>query len=54
LTWKTIVANQLPGVTDNPPTVVIDASNVATVTVRWRAPGESAAHNYVLVARING
>lgn len=54
VTWKATVANRLPGVTDNPPTVVIDANSVATVTVRWRAPGESAAHNYVLVARING
>lgn len=54
VTWKATVANQLPGVADNPPTVLIDANSVATVTVRWRAPGESAAHNYVLVARING
>ena len=52
--WTGDVANILPGVADNPPTVVIDNNNVATVTVRWRSPGESAAHNYVLVARIKG
>lgn len=52
--WKTAVANVLPGAADNPPSVVIDDNNVATVTVRWRAPGETAAHNYVLVARITG
>lgn len=54
VSWKTSVGNVLPGVADNPPTVVIDANNVATVTVRWKAPGEPAAHNYVLIARING
>lgn len=52
--WQTSVGSLLPGVATNAPTVVIDANNVATVTVRWRAPGEEAAHNYVLVARING
>lgn len=53
-TWKTSVENTLPGVATNLPTIVIDASNVATITVRWQAPGEPAAHNYVLIARING
>lgn len=56
--WQTSVGSLLPGVDPsaetNLPTVVIDANNVATVTVRWRAPGETAAHNYVLIARING
>ena len=51
--WKTSVASVLPGVAANQPTIQIDASNVATVTVRWQAPGEAAAHNYVLIARIN-
>lgn len=54
VTWKTGVTNLLPGVTANPPTVEIDASNVTTVTVRWQSPGEAAPHNYVLIARING
>lgn len=53
-TWKTSVADALPGVDANPPTVAIDVNNSVTVTVRWRAPGEQAAHNFVLVTRIDG
>lgn len=52
--WKTNVASALPGVDTNPPTVAIDANNSVTVTVHWRAPGEQAAHNFVLVTRIDG
>jgi len=52
--WQTDVANALPGAAANAPTIAIDADNVATVKVRWQAPGEAAAHSYVLVARING
>lgn len=54
LTWKANVQQVLPGVASNAPTVVIDASNVATVTIWWQSPGESAPHNYVAIARING
>ena len=54
LTWKTSVANALPGVASNAPTIAIDASNVATVTVWWQSPGEAKPHNYVAIARING
>lgn len=54
LAWRTRVTAILPGVATNAPTVSIDANNVATITVRWRAPGEPAAHNHVLVARIDG
>lgn len=54
ITWKTNVANTLPGVASNAPTVAIDASNVATVTIWWQSPGEAAPHNYVAIARING
>ncbi|MHB1591056.1 MAG: type IV pilus modification PilV family protein [Sulfuricella sp.] len=54
LTWKTNVQQALPGVASNAPTIAIDASNVATVTVRWQSPGESGPHNYVAIARING
>lgn len=52
--WKTDVANVLPGAEANAPTIEIDADNVATINIRWQAPGEAAAHSYVLVARING
>lgn len=54
LTWKASVAQALPGVTSNAPTITIDASNAATVTIWWQLPGESAPHNYVAIARING
>ena len=54
ITWETNVANTLPGVASNAPTIAIDASNVATVTVWWQSPGEAAPHNYVAIARING
>lgn len=54
LTWKTNVQQVLPGVASNAPTIAIDASNVATVTIWWQSPGESAPHNYVAIARING
>lgn len=53
-TWKTQVEATLPGATANPPTVVVGANNQVTVTVRWQAPSESAAHRFVLVAQING
>ena len=53
VTWKSAVTNTLPGIAANPPTIAIDVNNVATVTVLWQAPGEPAAHNYVLSARIN-
>ncbi|GIZ50423.1 type IV pilus modification PilV family protein [Noviherbaspirillum aridicola] len=48
--WRDKVRAALPGAADNAPTVAIDDS-VATITVRWQAPGE-AAHSHVLVARI--
>lgn len=53
-TWKANVANTLPGVAANAPTIAIDASNVATITIWWQSPGEAAPHNYVAIARING
>lgn len=44
----------LPGAdTDgNQPSVAIDASNTVTVTIRWQAPGEPAAHKYVTIATV--
>lgn len=54
LTWQTAVANALPNVASNAPTITIDANNVATITVMWQLPGEAAAHKYTVSARING
>jgi type IV pilus assembly protein PilV len=53
VTWKSDVTNAMPGSAANPPTITINTSNVATITVRWQAPGEPAAHNYILSALIN-
>ncbi|MEN3291928.1 MAG: type pilus assembly protein PilV [Burkholderiales bacterium] len=59
LAWKAKVIATLPGITDaapgaNLPTIAIGADNKVTVTVRWKAPGESGAHNYVAITRITG
>lgn len=44
----------LPGadISGNEPVVAIDATNTVTITIRWQAPGETAAHNYVTVATV--
>jgi type IV pilus assembly protein PilV len=49
------VADTLPGVAANPPTVNVDATGVVTVTVNWIAPNEPASatpHSYVAIAQI--
>ncbi len=50
----TATGTGLPGAanTTNGPTVAIDANNNVTITIRWQAPGEEAAHNYVTVATV--
>lgn len=53
--WANTVAQALPGVSGvpaNAPTIAIDASNNATVTVFWQAPDETVAHNYSAIAVI--
>jgi type IV pilus assembly protein PilV len=54
LAWKASVEASLPGAAANPPTVVVGANNVVTITVQWQSPGETTPHNYVAVAQING
>jgi type IV pilus assembly protein PilV len=56
LTWVAAVSSALPGVAVdvNPPIISINANNVATITVRWQAPGESTVHKFEVIARING
>ena len=54
-TWKRTVIEALPGVADNPPTVVVGADYKVTVTVKWLAPTEptgTPAHQYVVTAKI--
>ena len=50
--WKAQVEATLPGATANPPTIVVGADNLVTVTVQWQAPGETSPHNFVLVNQI--
>lgn len=52
LPWRTEVQSSLPNAATNPPTVSIDANNIATVTVFWTPPGSSVAHNFVAMAQI--
>ena len=42
----------LPGVAGNPPAIVIGDDGNVVVTLRWKAPGESDAHQYVAATRI--
>lgn len=54
-TWLPRVTATLPGAVANPPTIVVDAQGIATVTVNWLAPNEAVGatpHNYVTIAQI--
>ena len=48
------VAGTLPGATAAMQQITIGANNVVTVTVCWQAPRETAPHQHVAVAQING
>ena len=54
--WNTKVTGLLPQDPANPgttaPTIAI-SSQQATVTVRWKPPGDSTVSQYVMVAQIN-
>lgn len=47
-----VVTNCLPGVTANPPTVVVGDNNLVTITVKWQAPQETTPHQYVTISQI--
>ncbi len=56
-TWLAEVRAQLPGATENPPTVVFDTSTgtagiAVTATLNWQAPGDTAVHRYVATTNI--
>lgn len=54
-TWLPRVSATLPGAVANPPSIVVDAQGIATVTISWLAPNEASgttAHNYVTIAQI--
>jgi type IV pilus assembly protein PilV len=42
----------LPGVARNPPAIAVEDNGNVVVTLRWQAPGETAAHQYVAATRI--
>ncbi|MGZ3237329.1 MAG: type IV pilus modification PilV family protein [Burkholderiaceae bacterium] len=58
-TWQTAVAAALPGTTlnNNQPTVNVDTSGgsttgTVTITIKWQAPSDTTAHQYITVAQI--
>lgn len=58
--WSNRVGSVLPGVGDFPPTVAVTpgvpgpprTASAVTVTVRWRAPGETTPHSYQVVVQV--
>ena len=52
--WLPKVQAALPGASDFPPTVTVDGTGRVSITVFWRAPGDSSptAHNYAVVTQI--
>lgn len=53
--WANEVADALPQADTNRPTVVFNADNSITITVKWLAPGEPAGapvHQYQTIAKI--
>jgi len=45
-------ADRLPGVVAYPPELAIDSDGNVVITLRWKAPGETTAHQYVAVTRV--
>jgi type IV pilus assembly protein PilV len=60
LLWRARVRATLPGADTNDPVVVVtpgvfgppQTASTVSVTVRWRAPGDAAAHNYTAIVQI--
>ncbi|MET0963359.1 MAG: hypothetical protein ABWY05_11190 [Noviherbaspirillum sp.] len=50
--FSAAAAQALPGVPAHPPAVAIDGDGNVLITVRWQAPGETSAHQYVAATRI--
>jgi type IV pilus assembly protein PilV len=53
-TWFTTLQSAgLPQVAAKPPTVsFVSGSNLATITIYWKAPGEADTHQYVAMAQV--
>lgn len=52
--WKNsvVAGSALPGAAAVPPTVVFGANNQVTITIFWKQPGESVAHNYMTITQL--
>lgn len=50
--FSAAAAQALPGVPQHPPAIDIDGDSNIVITVRWQAPGETSAHQYVAATRI--
>jgi len=42
----------LPAAAAYPPSIVVGADNLVTVTVKWKAPNDTGPHNYVSITQI--
>lgn len=51
--WLANMGN-LPGAAANRQQIVVGVNNVVTVTVCWRAPQDTAFHNFQMTSQING
>ena len=51
--WKTVVANTLPGVPNNTPTITVGANNIITINITWQPAGQSE-HRYTFSTQILG
>jgi type IV pilus assembly protein PilV len=52
--WLIDVQNALPGAPANQQQISMGANNIVTVTLCWKASSDSASHNFVATAQING
>lgn len=50
--WKTSVLNSLPGSDTVPPTVTVTGNNATAITLKWKEPGESVPHQYMINVQI--
>lgn len=42
----------LPAAATYPPSIVVGANNLVTVTVYWKAPNDTGSHNYVSITQV--
>jgi type IV pilus assembly protein PilV len=52
VSWASDVKADLPGSTDNPPTIAVASDNTVTVTMKWKARNEATLHSQVVVSQI--